>query len=73
VDPTSGTVLSPVVLPGAVVAGLEELPSLDFAELVRALDARFAVERVPAPASAARVASREDVAALEALTTPETT
>jgi hypothetical protein len=69
---STGMVLSPVVLPGAVVAELEGLPSLDFAELVRRLEARFVVERVPAPASAARVTSLEDVAALEALTTPET-
>ena len=69
----AGTVLSPVVLPGAVVAELDELPSLDFAELVSGLEPRFVVERVPAPASAARVDSLEDVAALEALTTPDTT
>jgi 2-C-methyl-D-erythritol 4-phosphate cytidylyltransferase len=67
----SGTVLSPVVLPGAVVAELPALPSYDFAELVAALDARFAVERVVAPPTAARVTTLDDIAALEALTTPE--
>lgn len=67
----SGVVLSPVILPGAVVAALPGLPSLDFAELVARLEEQFPVERVVAPASAARVSSLEDVAALEALTTPE--
>ena len=67
----AGTVLSPVVLPGAVVAELPALPSLDFAELVAALDGRFAVERVVAPPAAARVASLDDITALEALTAPE--
>lgn len=65
-----GEVLSPVVLPAAVVADLGELPSLDFAELVTALEGRFAVERLTAPPSAARVSDTDDVAALEALTTP---
>ena len=66
-----GTVLSPVVLPPAVVAGLEGLPSLDFEILVAAVEDRFPVERITAPASAGRVAGPDDVAALEALTTPE--
>jgi hypothetical protein len=61
------------VLPGAVVAELADLPSTDFAELVRLLEVRFEVERVPAPAAAARVASLADVAALELLTAPEPT
>lgn len=67
----AGVVLSPVVLPGHVVAQLDDLPSTDFAELVRQLERRFAVERLLAPAPAARVASPEDVAALELLTAPE--
>lgn len=67
----AGVVLSPVVLPGAVVATLTELPSLDFAELVAALDDRFDLERVVAPAEAARIATAEDLAGLEALTAPE--
>ena len=70
VDP-HGTVLSPVVLPAAVVAALGELPSSDFEVLVRDLEQRFAVERVTAPPAAARVSGAGDVAALEALTTPE--
>ena len=69
----AGAVLSPVVLPGSVVAQLDDLPSTDFAELVRRLEVDFTVERLPAPAAAARVASLEDVAALELLTTPEPT
>jgi hypothetical protein len=64
-------VLSPVVLPGPVVGRLAALPSTDFTELVRLLEARFAIERVLAPAAAARIASLEDVVALELLTTPE--
>ena len=64
-------VLSPVVLPAAVVAELADLPSTDLDELVRRLEAGFAVERLLAPAAAARVSSAADVAALELLTTPE--
>jgi 2-C-methyl-D-erythritol 4-phosphate cytidylyltransferase len=64
------TVASPVVLPASVVAALDALPSLDFAELVRALDARFGVEQVEAPPSGRRVASADDVAVLAALTEP---
>ncbi len=67
----SGAVLSPVVLPGAVVAELDDLPSTDFDELVRRLEARFVVERRVAPRAAARVSSPADVAALELLTAPE--
>lgn len=67
----AGALLSPVVLPSSVVAAIDRLPVLDFPQLVDLLEGRFAVERVPAPASAARVATSEDVAALEALTTPE--
>ena len=66
-----GTVLSPVVLPAAVVADLTDLPSTDLAELVRHLEARFVVERRVAPPAAARVSSAADVAALERLTAPE--
>ncbi len=67
---TLRTVASPVVLPPRVVAALEGLPSLDFADLVRALEARFEVEYVEAPTSARRVSSADDVAVLEALTQP---
>ncbi len=64
------TVASPIVLPARVVAALEGLPSLDFAELVRALGPRFGVEYVEAPTSARRVSSVDDAAVLEALTQP---
>ena len=53
-----------------VVAELDALPALDFAELVRELESRFGVEYVEAPASARRVTSEDDVAVLEALTQP---
>jgi 2-C-methyl-D-erythritol 4-phosphate cytidylyltransferase len=61
-------VASPVVLPPAVVAALDGLPSTDFAALVAGLRARFPVELVEAPPSARRVGSEEDVRVLEALT-----
>jgi 2-C-methyl-D-erythritol 4-phosphate cytidylyltransferase len=67
----AGHVLSPVVIPTQVLAGLEGLPSTDFDELAPSLDARSGVERRFAPPTAARVASAEDVAALERLTSPE--
>ena len=62
------SVASPIVLPAAVVAALDGLPSLDFATLVAALRERFPVELVEAPPGARRVASVEDVRVLEALT-----
>jgi len=63
------SVASPVVLPPSVVAALDALPTLDFADLVTTLRARFPVELVEAPPAARRVASLEDVRVLEALTT----
>ena len=63
-------VCSPVVLPAAVVAELSGPPGPDFAALVEALEARFPVERVPAPAEARRVSSEDDLALLAALTEP---
>ncbi len=63
-------VCSPVVLPAPVVADLAGLPDLDFAVLVEALERRFTVERVPAPAGARRVASEDALALLAALTEP---
>lgn len=69
VDRTSFVaVASPVVLPATVVAALDGLPSLDFAQLVSTLGERFPVEMVEAPAAGRRVASEEDVRLLEALT-----
>ena len=67
---TLRAVASPIVLPARVVAELDGLPSLDFAELVGALEARFEVEYVDAPAAARRVTSVDDIAVLEALSQP---
>lgn len=63
-------VTSPIVLPASVVAALDELPSLDFVELVAGLRERFTVEFREAPLEGRRVASPDDVKALEALTAP---
>lgn len=64
------TVTSPIVLPPAVVAALDELPSTDFVTLASTLAARFPVVTLEAPAEGRRVASLEDVRLLEALTRP---
>lgn len=64
-------VCSPVVLPAAVVAALDSLPSLDFATLVAALRERFPVQYAEAPPAARRVASQDDIDLLAALTRPE--
>lgn len=63
-------VVSPVVLPPAVVAALDGLPTSDLAELVGLLTGRFPVEPLEAPAEARRVAEPDDVRLLEALTSP---
>jgi 2-C-methyl-D-erythritol 4-phosphate cytidylyltransferase len=62
------TITSPVVLPPAVVAALDGLPSLDFAALVADLRDRFPLELLEAPPAGRRVASEGDVRVLEALT-----
>ena len=59
-----------MVLPPAVVAALDGLPSLDFAALVAALRERFPVELLEAPPEGRRVAVEDDVRLLEALTAP---
>lgn len=64
------TVTSPIVLPARVVAALEALPTLDFAALVALLRERFTVEFREAPPEGRRVASPDDVRALEVLTAP---
>ena len=61
-------VVSPVVLPVAVVAALDGLPTTDFAALVATLAERFPVETLEAPAGARRVAGEADLRVLEALT-----
>jgi 2-C-methyl-D-erythritol 4-phosphate cytidylyltransferase len=63
-------VVSPIVLPAAVVAALEGLPTSDFAALVAQLALRFPVETLEAPAEARRVADEADLRVLEALTAP---
>jgi 2-C-methyl-D-erythritol 4-phosphate cytidylyltransferase len=63
-------VVSPVVLPAAVVSALDGLPTTDFAALVAELATRFPVETLEAPAEARRVADESDLRVLEALTTP---
>ena len=63
-------VVSPVVLPAAVVAALDGPPTTDFAALVAALAQRFPVETLEASAEARRVADEDDLRVLEALTSP---
>jgi 2-C-methyl-D-erythritol 4-phosphate cytidylyltransferase len=63
-------VVSPVVLPAAVVEVLDGLPTSDFAGLVADLATRFPVETLAAPAEARRVADESDLRVLEALTAP---
>lgn len=64
------SVASPIVLPAAVVASLDALPTTDFAALAGQLAARFPVVTLEAPAGARRVTSPDDVRLLEALTRP---
>jgi 2-C-methyl-D-erythritol 4-phosphate cytidylyltransferase len=66
-------VVSPVVLPAAVVAALDALPATDFVALVAELATRFPVETREAPAQARRVADEADLRVLEALTAPRDT
>jgi len=63
-------VVSPVVLPAAVVAALDGAPTGDFEAVVAELATRFAVETREAPAQARRVADQDDLRVLEALTEP---
>ena len=61
-------VVSPIVLPSAVAAGLSGLLALDFAGLVARLAERFSIETIEAPADARRVGGEEELRVLEALT-----
>ncbi|MER7557700.1 hypothetical protein ABTZ46_12200 [Nocardioides sp. NPDC126508] len=61
------SVASPIVLPPAVVAVLDEWPTGDFAGIAGALARRFPVVSVEAPSVGRRVASPEDVRLLESL------
>jgi 2-C-methyl-D-erythritol 4-phosphate cytidylyltransferase len=61
-------VASPVVLPPAVVAEFDELPTSDLGALVAALAPHVAVVTRAAPPSARRVGGTDDLRLLEALT-----
>jgi 2-C-methyl-D-erythritol 4-phosphate cytidylyltransferase len=63
-------VVSPVVLPPAVVAALDGVATTDFTSLVAGLAERFPVETLEAPAQARRVAGEDDLRVLAALTAP---
>jgi 2-C-methyl-D-erythritol 4-phosphate cytidylyltransferase len=63
-------VVSPVVLPPAVVAALDGLPTSDLAALVTRLAEDHQVVTREAPAEARRVSGPDDVRLLEALTEP---
>ena len=60
-------VVSPVVLPAAVLAGLTSLDTDDFARLVAALAPVARIDWLEAPAEARRVRDEADIADLEAL------
>ena len=54
-------VVSPVVLPPAVVAALDDLPTSDLAALVALLAETYPVTTLEAPATARRVATEDDL------------
>jgi 2-C-methyl-D-erythritol 4-phosphate cytidylyltransferase len=60
-------VTSPVVLPAAVVAALDELATDDLAALVAQLTQRFPVRHLPAPPQGRRVVEESDLEVLAAL------
>ena len=60
-------VVSPVVLPAAVLATMDTLPVEDLAELVALLVRRVPVRHLPAPALARRLTDTDDLAVLAAL------
>jgi 2-C-methyl-D-erythritol 4-phosphate cytidylyltransferase len=59
-------VTSPVVLPAAVVAALDELVTDDLAELVAELARRFPVRHLPAPPLGRRITDEADLEVLSA-------
>ncbi|MBC8071493.1 MAG: hypothetical protein IAG13_24410, partial [Deltaproteobacteria bacterium] len=61
-------VASPVVLPPAVVAEFDELPTSDLGALVAALAPHVTVVTREAPPSARRIGGTDDLRLLEALT-----
>lgn len=62
--------VSPIVIPPLVVAAVDAWPSTDFRSALAALRRVADVELLEAPAEAARVTGRQDLARLEALTRP---
>jgi 2-C-methyl-D-erythritol 4-phosphate cytidylyltransferase len=60
-------VSSPVVLPGSVLAALDDVDTDDLAGLVNALSGRFPVRFLQAPALGRRIAAEGDLAILGAL------
>src|SRR6195952_4471588 len=60
-------VTSPVVLPAAVVAALDQLATDDLAELVDGLTRRFPVRYLPAPPLGRRIVDQADLDVLGAL------
>ena len=60
-------VTSPVVLPAAVVAALDELDTDDLAALVARISERFPVRHLPAPALGRRIVGESDLEVLVAL------
>ncbi len=68
---TLHAVVSPIVLPPAVVRDLPAAPEGDFAALVTALASDHAVVWAEAPSTARRVAHLDDLRVLEALTAGE--
>lgn len=60
--------VSPLVIPGSVVAHGDDWPSADLHDALASLRARHDVVLMTAPASARRVRTLEDVTVLEALT-----
>jgi len=61
------TVTSPVVIPAAVLAGMEQVGSEDFVELVARLATLGELSWIEAPAIGARIVAVEDLPSLEAL------
>jgi 2-C-methyl-D-erythritol 4-phosphate cytidylyltransferase len=64
---TLRAVLSPVVIPAAVLAGLEDLDTSDFAGLVAGLAAEHPITWLAAPPLARRIADTAGLVVLEAL------
>jgi 2-C-methyl-D-erythritol 4-phosphate cytidylyltransferase len=60
-------VTSPLVLPAAVVAALDDLDTDDLAALVAQLSQRFPVRHLPAPALGRRIVGEADLEVLVAL------